>query len=148
MENLYGLGLIGHAIECIELQILPICAIHIFMIINRVCNIKTFHIINEMCCLFFTRIRLIHIIFFLGLFTFDTCFHILCALVSSMCIVQFFVTNVVPTPLLEECEDEIHTPEMGDLGVHQDFRNFNVQLQGSKHLTLGCSLYHWKAIET
>ncbi len=79
VKNLYGLGLIGHAIEYIELQILLICDIHIFMIISRVCNIKIFHFINEMCCLFFTRIRLVHIIFFLCFFTFDTCFHILCA---------------------------------------------------------------------
>ncbi len=26
-------------------------------------------------------------------------------------------------------------------------RNFRVGLQGSKHLALGCSLYHWKAMK-
>jgi hypothetical protein len=35
----------------------------------------------------------------------------------------------------------------GDLGVHLDSQKFRVQLQGSKHLALGCFLYHWKAIE-
>jgi hypothetical protein len=94
VENLYGLGLIGHAIECVELQIPSICDIHIFTIMSRVCNIKTFHIINEVCCLFFTRIRLVHIIFFEVFFTFDTCFHILCALVNYMPFVQFFLSQM------------------------------------------------------
>ncbi len=35
----------------------------------------------------------------------------------------------------------------GDLGVCQDSRNFRIWLQGSKHLTLRCCLYHWKAIK-
>ncbi len=35
----------------------------------------------------------------------------------------------------------------GNLGVYQDSRNFKVQLQGSKHLTLRHFLYHWKAIK-
>jgi hypothetical protein len=35
----------------------------------------------------------------------------------------------------------------GDLGVLWDFRNFRIRLQGSKHLALRCSLYHWKAIK-
>jgi hypothetical protein len=34
-----------------------------------------------------------------------------------------------------------------DLGVLQDSQNFRVRLQGSKHLLLGCSLYHWKVIK-
>jgi hypothetical protein len=34
-----------------------------------------------------------------------------------------------------------------DLGVLRDSQNFIVQLQGSKHLALGCSLYHWKVIK-
>ncbi len=35
----------------------------------------------------------------------------------------------------------------GDLGVHWDSQNFRVGLRGSKHLTLGCSLYHWKTMK-
>jgi hypothetical protein len=35
----------------------------------------------------------------------------------------------------------------GDLGVFRDSQNFRVRLQESEHLTLGCFLYHWKAIE-
>jgi hypothetical protein len=50
--------------------------------------------------------------------------------------------DVVATLLLEEWEDDIHTPEMGTRN-----RNFRVQLQGSKHLALKCSLYHWKVIK-
>jgi len=34
-----------------------------------------------------------------------------------------------------------------DLGILWDSQNFKVQLQGSKHLALGCFLYHWKNIE-
>jgi hypothetical protein len=36
---------------------------------------------------------------------------------------------------------------IGDLGVRWDSRNFKVRLQGSKHLALRCSLYHWKDIK-
>ncbi len=35
----------------------------------------------------------------------------------------------------------------GDLGVLRDSRKFRVRLIGSKHLAMGRSLYHWKAIE-
>jgi hypothetical protein len=35
----------------------------------------------------------------------------------------------------------------GDLGVLWDSQKFRVRLQGSKHLALGRSLYHWKAME-
>jgi hypothetical protein len=35
----------------------------------------------------------------------------------------------------------------GDLGVLWDSQNFRVGLQGSKHFTLKCSLYHWKAMK-
>jgi hypothetical protein len=35
----------------------------------------------------------------------------------------------------------------GDLGIPEDSRNFRVRLQGSKHLALCCSLYHWKALK-
>jgi hypothetical protein len=35
----------------------------------------------------------------------------------------------------------------GDLGVLRDSQNFRIQLQGSKHLALRRSLYHWKTIE-
>jgi len=35
----------------------------------------------------------------------------------------------------------------GDLRVLRGSRNFRVWLQRSKHLALGCSLYHWKIIE-
>ncbi len=43
----------------------------------------------------------------------------------------------VATPLLEECEDGIHTPEMGTWGVLQDSQNFsNISTHhGSHHLT-------------
>jgi len=34
-----------------------------------------------------------------------------------------------------------------DLGVLRESWHFRVWLQGSKHLTLGCSLYHWKIIK-
>jgi len=34
-----------------------------------------------------------------------------------------------------------------DLGVLRDSQNFIDRLHGSKHLTLGCYLFHWKAIE-
>ncbi len=36
----------------------------------------------------------------------------------------------------------------GNLGVNRDSRNFKVRLQGSKHLALWRSLYHWKYIKT
>jgi hypothetical protein len=35
----------------------------------------------------------------------------------------------------------------GDLGVLPGSQNFKAQLQGSKHLALKHSSYHWKAIE-
>jgi hypothetical protein len=35
----------------------------------------------------------------------------------------------------------------GDLGVLQDSQKLRVQLQGSKHLALRCSLYRWKCLE-
>jgi hypothetical protein len=35
----------------------------------------------------------------------------------------------------------------GDLGVLWDSWNFKFRSQGSKHLALGCPLYHWKVIE-
>ncbi len=35
----------------------------------------------------------------------------------------------------------------GELGVFWDSQNFKVRLQGSKHLALKRSLYHWKAIK-
>jgi hypothetical protein len=43
----------------------------------------------------------------------------------------------VATPLLEECEDDIHTPEMGTWGVLQDSQNFsNISTHhGNHHLT-------------
>jgi hypothetical protein len=31
-------------------------------------------------------------------------------------------------PTLKECEDDTHTPKMGDLGVLWDFKKFKVQL--------------------
>ncbi len=34
-----------------------------------------------------------------------------------------------------------------DLGVLRDSRKLRTQLQGSKHLALICSLYHWKGLE-
>ncbi len=33
------------------------------------------------------------------------------------------------------------------MGVHRDSWNFNIWLQGSKHLALKSSLYHWKTVE-
>ncbi len=42
-----------------------------------------------------------------------------------------YIPYPVITPLLEECEDDIHTPQNGDLGVLGDSRNFRAQLQGS-----------------
>ncbi len=54
--------------------------------------------------------------------------------------------RIVATPLLEECDDDTHSRN-GDLGVLRDSRNFRVRWQGSKHLVLRRSSYHWKAIE-
>jgi hypothetical protein len=34
-----------------------------------------------------------------------------------------------------------------DLGVFWDSRKLKTQLQGTKHLALKCSLYHWKGLE-
>jgi hypothetical protein len=34
-----------------------------------------------------------------------------------------------------------------ELGVLRDSRKFKARVQGSKHLALGCSLYHWKVLE-
>ncbi len=34
-----------------------------------------------------------------------------------------------------------------ELGVLRDSRKFRARVQGSKHLTLRCSLYHWKGLE-
>jgi hypothetical protein len=59
----------------------------------------------------------------------------------------------VATPLLEECEDDTHTLEMGtweSFGTPKNLeftKKFRVQLQGSKHLALRRSSCHWKAIE-
>ncbi len=50
----------------------------------------------------------------------------------------------VTTPILRECEDENSHSRNGNLGVHLGSRNFRKRLQGSKHLALGSSLYHWK----
>jgi len=51
----------------------------------------------------------------------------------------------VAPPLLEECEDDTHTLEMGT------WESFGTQetseFQGSKHLALRHSSCHWKAIE-
>jgi hypothetical protein len=58
-----------------------------------------------------------------------------------------YVNTIVSQPYLGECEDETHTPEIWDLGVLRDSRNFKVRLQGSKHFAFRCFLYHWKAIE-
>ncbi len=35
----------------------------------------------------------------------------------------------------------------GDLRALWDSQNFRIRLQRSKHLALGCSLYHWKVIK-
>jgi len=51
----------------------------------------------------------------------------------------------VATPLLEECEDDTHTPQNGDLRALRDSQSFRARLQRSKHLTLKYSSYHWKA---
>jgi hypothetical protein len=55
--------------------------------------------------------------------------------------------EIVTTPLLEECEDDIHTSEMGTEESFKTPETSGVQLQGSKHLALKRYLYHWKAIE-
>ncbi len=50
----------------------------------------------------------------------------------------------VATSLLEKCEDDTHTPKMG---TWESSQNFRIRSQGSKHLALGCVLYHWKDIK-
>jgi threonine synthase len=46
-------------------------------------------------------------------------------------------------PTLAKCEDETHTPKVGDL----DSGMFRAQQQGEKHLALWCSWCHWKGLE-
>ncbi len=77
--------------------------------------------------------------------------------------------HVCRNSILRECEDETHTPKMRTwetsgtknrsdatpaewwreyyIGEGVDFQKFRVRLQGSKHLTLGIFLNHWKAIK-
>jgi hypothetical protein len=50
-------------------------------------------------------------------------------------------------PTLKECEDDIHTPEMGTWGVLRDSWKLITRVQGSKKLALRCSLYCWKCLE-
>ncbi len=64
--------------------------------------------------------------------------------------INFVLFQMVPCcrdPTLKKCEDDIHTPDMGTWGVLQDSQKFGTWLQGSKHLALKCSLYHWKGLE-
>jgi hypothetical protein len=56
-------------------------------------------------------------------------------------------TNNVATPLLEECEDDIHTPEMGTWESFETPEILELDYKGSKHLALRISSCHWKAIE-
>jgi hypothetical protein len=46
-------------------------------------------------------------------------------------------------PTLAKCEDETHTPKVGDM----DSGMFRARQQGEKHLALGCSCCHWKGLE-
>jgi hypothetical protein len=55
--------------------------------------------------------------------------------------------NIVVTPLWVKCEDETHTPKSGNLESSGTLKKLRPRFQGSKHLALGCSLYHWKGIE-
>jgi len=55
--------------------------------------------------------------------------------------------EIVTTPLLEECEDDIHTFEMGTEESSKTPETLGVQLQGSKHFALKHYLYHWKVIK-
>jgi hypothetical protein len=58
-----------------------------------------------------------------------------------------FVNTMLSQPHLERVWGWNSHSRNGDLGVLRDFWNFKVQLQGSKHLALGFSLHHWKAIK-
>jgi hypothetical protein len=48
----------------------------------------------------------------------------------------------VVTPLWAKCEGEAHTPKSWELGVLRDSRKFRAQVEGPKHLALGCSWCH------
>jgi hypothetical protein len=59
----------------------------------------------------------------------------------------WYVFVFVATLILKEGEGEDSHSQNGSLGVHRDSQTFREQLQGSKHLALGSSLYRWKVIE-
>ncbi len=54
----------------------------------------------------------------------------------------------VATLLLEEWEDDIHTPKMGTWESTETPEISEFDCKGSKHFALRCSLNHWKAIKT
>jgi hypothetical protein len=61
---------------------------------------------------------------------------------------SFLENNIVATLILKEGrEGEDSHSRNGSLGVHWDSQTFKEWLQGSKHLALRSSLYHWKTIE-
>jgi hypothetical protein len=53
----------------------------------------------------------------------------------------------VATPLWAKCEGEAHTPKSWELGVLRDSQKFRAQVEGPKHLAVGCSWCHWKGLE-
>jgi hypothetical protein len=50
-------------------------------------------------------------------------------------------------PTLPKCEDETHTPKVGDLESSGTPEPLELNSRGSKHLALGCFLYQWKGLE-
>jgi hypothetical protein len=50
-------------------------------------------------------------------------------------------------PYLRECEDEIHTPEMGTRESSETLKSLEFDCKGQKNLALGRFLCHWKDIK-
>jgi hypothetical protein len=50
-------------------------------------------------------------------------------------------------PTLAKCEDETHTPKVGDLEPSGTPKSLEFDNKGQKNLALGCSWCHWKGLE-
>jgi hypothetical protein len=62
-------------------------------------------------------------------------------------VVKAFPIVSVATPLLENCEDDTHTPEMGTLESSRTPKTSEFDYKGDQNTLPGSELYHWKAIE-
>jgi len=60
----------------------------------------------------------------------------------------FNMMIIIATPLWPSVGVKPNTWKSWRLGVFWDSQMFRAQQQGAKHLALGCSLCHWKGLET